>query len=453
MRVLIAIAGALLVALMVSEFFVTFMLPRRVRRDPRIARGLDRLLWRSWRVLARRLQSTRADTFLGFFGPLALLIQLVVWALGSMIGYCLIEWAIAGGPFSTRLLTSTGLFFGESSSGAVGVRVVELLEVATGIGVLFIVIGYTPAVYSAFSARETAVSQLAARAGSPPTAAALLRRASARRDWQHLARDFEAWEAWVAELMEMHLTYPLLAFYRSQHTNQNWLAALTTMVDTAAFLKACVHDEDGDLADITFTIGCQALADLAVMFRAEPVRVDRLSDTDFANMFAIIDGSPIANVDQDTARQRLAQYRQDYEPNAQALAESLVLSLPPWSRSVESCEASSSESPPRSMHTTEKEATMEAVETTWEPHTKHGRLTKQSDLPDSVFAFPTYRKEPLTDASHVRNAVARFDQVENVSDADRALAWANIVKAAQYYGVELSETDWHQLVASETDAQ
>src|SRR5690349_4852325 len=114
MRVLIAIAGALLVALMVSEFFVTFMLPRRVRRDPRIARGLDRLLWRSWRVLARRLQSTRADTFLGFFGPLALLIQLVVWALGSMIGYCLIEWAIAGGPFLTRLLTSTGLFFGES---------------------------------------------------------------------------------------------------------------------------------------------------------------------------------------------------------------------------------------------------------------------------------------------------------------------------------------------------
>src|ERR1700739_90628 len=82
---------------------------------------------------------------------------------------------------------------------------------------------------------------------------------------------------------------------------------------------------------------------------------------------------------------------------------------------------------------------------TWKPHEKHGRLTMQSDLPDTVFAFPKERKEPLTDAQHVRNAVARFDQVTDVSDADRALAFANIQKAAQYYGVHLSETNWHQL--------
>jgi hypothetical protein len=88
-----------------------------------------------------------------------------------------------------------------------------------------------------------------------------------------------------------------------------------------------------------------------------------------------------------------------------------------------------------------------ATEATWRPHEKHGRLTKRSDLPDTVFAFPTERKEPLTDAQHVRDAVARFDQVIDVSDADRALAFANIQKAAQYYGVHLSETDWHQLGA------
>ena len=85
------------------------------------------------------------------------------------------------------------------------------------------------------------------------------------------------------------------------------------------------------------------------------------------------------------------------------------------------------------------------TETTWKPHEKHRRLTKQSDLPDTVFAFPEQRKEPLTDAAHVRDAVARFDQVTGVSDADRALAFANIQKAARYYGVHLSETDWHQL--------
>ena len=87
------------------------------------------------------------------------------------------------------------------------------------------------------------------------------------------------------------------------------------------------------------------------------------------------------------------------------------------------------------------------MQATWKPHEKHGELTKQSDLPDSVYAFPRQRKEPLTDARHVRNAVARFDQVTEVSDADRALAFANIEKAAKYYSVDLSESSWLDLGA------
>ncbi|MGR4065117.1 MAG: DUF6582 domain-containing protein, partial [Vulcanimicrobiaceae bacterium] len=82
---------------------------------------------------------------------------------------------------------------------------------------------------------------------------------------------------------------------------------------------------------------------------------------------------------------------------------------------------------------------------TWKPHEKHGRLTKRSDLPDAVFAYPGDRAEPLTDASHVRNAIARFDQVTNVSDDERELAFANIKKAAKHYGVDLTEQTWEQL--------
>jgi hypothetical protein len=88
---------------------------------------------------------------------------------------------------------------------------------------------------------------------------------------------------------------------------------------------------------------------------------------------------------------------------------------------------------------------METAKATWQPHERHGRLTTESDLPDTVFAFPKERKEPLTDADHVRNAIARFDQVIDVSDADRDVAFANIQKAADYYDIDLSETDWHQL--------
>ena len=85
------------------------------------------------------------------------------------------------------------------------------------------------------------------------------------------------------------------------------------------------------------------------------------------------------------------------------------------------------------------------MQTTWKPHEKHGQLTAKGDLPDTVFAFPSQRKEPMTDAKHVRNALARFDQVEDVSDDDRALAFANIKKAAEHYDVELTETSWRDL--------
>lgn len=86
-----------------------------------------------------------------------------------------------------------------------------------------------------------------------------------------------------------------------------------------------------------------------------------------------------------------------------------------------------------------------SMRTTWKPHVKHGRLTAQSDLPDSVYAFPKQRKEPLTDRRHVRNAVARFDQVTDVPESDRKLAFANIKKAAHHYGVDVSESSWHEL--------
>jgi hypothetical protein len=334
MRVLAGVVGVLLIGLMLSEFFVTFLLPRRVRRDPRIARGFNRLLWRPWRALARRLSPPAADTLLGFFGPLALLINLAVWALGLLIGYGLLEYAVGGGPFWSRFLISSGLFIsaGAAASGSTGVQIVELFEAATGVGVLFIVIGYMPSVYVAFSRRETAVSQLATRGGSPPAAATLLHRAAGRDRWRDLERDLQSWEEWAAELMETHLSYPLLAWYRSQHVNQNWLAALTAMVDVAAFVKATVSKEDVEAADLTFRIGRHALADLALQLRLEPVPVDRLSDADFEDLFNVVERSAAGNVDRETARHRLDRLRQEYEPNAQALSEFLVLDLPPWFR-------------------------------------------------------------------------------------------------------------------------
>jgi len=331
MRVVAAIAGLTLIGLMLSEFFVTFMLPRRVRRDPRIARGLNRALWRPWRAVAARLSVSSADTFLGLFGPLALLSQLLVWTVGLIIGFALLEWAAVGGGFGHGLLFSSGLFLSaEGASGSTIVHVIALFEAAIAIGVLFIVIGYLPAVYGSFSRREIAVSQLATRAGSPPAAGVILYRAAGRERWLGLEQELRAWEEWAAELMETHLSYPILGFYRSQHVKQNWLAALTAMVDVAAFVTAVEADGEVEAAELTFAIGQHAFADLAHQYRVKPRPVDRLPDETFDKLYNLVEDSLSAPVARDEALARLTELRRAYEPKAQALSQLLALDLPGW---------------------------------------------------------------------------------------------------------------------------
>lgn len=333
MRIVAAIAGVALIGLMLAEFFVTFMLPRRVRRDPRIARGLNRLLWRPWRAFARRLSPASADTVLGFFGPLALLSELLTWTVGLIIGFALVEWAAVGGAFGHGLLSSSGLFLNaEAVSGSTLVHVVALIEAAIAIGVLFIVIGYLPAVYGAFSRREIAVTQLATRAGSPPAAGAILCRAAGRERWRELERDFRGWEEWVAELMETHLSYPILGYYRSQHVNQNWLAALTAMVDVAAFVTAIEADGESEQAELTYAMGRHALADLALQYRVPLGGTERLSDRDFDRLYAAVEDAATRPLEREDARRRLSELRAAYEPQAEGLSALLALELPPWLR-------------------------------------------------------------------------------------------------------------------------
>src|SRR6266550_275203 len=284
MRAVAAVAGVILIALMLSEFFVTYMLPRRVRRDPRIARGLNRALWIPWRALSRRFSAATADTLLGFFGPLALLSQLLIWTVGLILGF----------------------------------------------GVLFIVIGYLPAVYGSFSRREIAVSQFGTRAGAPPAAGVLLHRVADRERWLELERDLRDWEAWVAELMETHLSYPILGWYRSQHVSQNWLAALTAMTDVAAFVTAVESDGEVEAAELTYAIGQHALADLAVQYRVQPGPADRLEDEAFDQLYGLVEDALGQPVGRDEARERLTALRRAYEPKAQGLSQLLALDLPVW---------------------------------------------------------------------------------------------------------------------------
>jgi len=340
--VLVGILGAVLVVLMLAEFFVTFLLPRRVKRDVRLARNIDRLLWIPWRGVGRRLPAGSGDTWLGFFGPLSLVFTLLLWILGLIVGFAAIQWALGSHlassgtvNFGRTLYFSAGDFFSASTSltpQTTGADIVGVLEAATALAVLFVVIGYLPALFQAYSRREIAVSQMAPRAGSPPTAGGLLRHSMERERWSELDAYLEDWETWAAELMETHLSYPVLAFFRSQHLNQSWLGALVVVMDTSSVRIASTGGNDAVSAELSYAIGRHALADLAYMFRVSSSAdvPERLGEGDFQRLREIASRCGAAADGGAAMRERLSELRAGYEPQAQALARHLELPLPQW---------------------------------------------------------------------------------------------------------------------------
>lgn len=346
MRIGVGLFSVLLLAVMLAEFFFVFLLPRRVKRDPRIARGLLLGLWIPWRAVAARLPRVAADTTLGVFGPFGLLAILGLLSAGVILGFCGLQWASSshlGTPHPASagedLYFSAGAFFSASTpsfpSTAPG-KAMQIAEAATGFGFLAIAIGYLPALFQAFSRREAAVSRLDPRAGSPPSAAGLLERAALRGGWRELDEYLREWETWTAELMETHLSYPILGYFRSQHVNQNWLAALTTIVDACAYAIAYGPHEAIEAAELTFRLGRHALADLTYAFGSRGLQRDpalasgRLTAEGLAELRERLEGSGLHVQDSEDAAHRLARLRSSYEPYAVAISRQLALALPDW---------------------------------------------------------------------------------------------------------------------------
>jgi hypothetical protein len=343
MRVLVGVLGGVLVALMLVEIFLAFLLPRRVKRDPRIVRSVFAWGWRPWRRVARRLPDRAADTMLGIYGPLGLVFNLVLWVAGLVLGYACLQWALGSHLRFVRPVSfGEDLYFSAASlvsSGTSGLaadttaaRLVQVIDAASGLAVLGIVIGYLPALFQAFSQREATVSQLDARAGSPPSAGRLVARSTRRGGWPELIDYLREWETWVAELMETHLAYPVLAFFRSQHVNQSWLASLCTVLDSCALTVAAAPVGTVDPARFTFAIARHAVVDLSYSFRvAGDASDERLSDEDFAQLLTgLREGGVELGATPEEIHARLTHMRGLYEPYVHTLARTLELALPPW---------------------------------------------------------------------------------------------------------------------------
>jgi len=343
MRWLIGVAGALWIAVIVWDAFEAIVLPRRVTRRLRPTRLFYRVTWTAWSGLARRLAAGgRRETYLSFYGPMSVLLLLAAWALSLIVAFALVQWGLGtrltapdGGTFFEYLYLSGETFFtlglGDIAPTSRVGRAVMVAEAGLGFGFLALVIGYVPVLYQAFSRREIEITLLDARAGSPPSAEALLR-SHAGDDLEELAELLDDWERWAAETMESHLSYPVLSYFRSQHDNQSWLAALTTILDTSALVMVGVEGACARQAELTFAMARHAVVDLAQVLRRrpQPAARDRLPRTELRRLRVALAAGAVVLDDSDAAADKLAELRKMYEPYVIALADHLVMPLPAW---------------------------------------------------------------------------------------------------------------------------
>jgi Ion channel len=338
--------AVVLIAGVLWDTFETIILPRRVTGRFRLPRLFYRTTWVPWSALARRVPAgKRRESFLSFFGPLSLLLLFGAWAVSLILGFALLHWALGLSinvpnetvSFSTDLYLSGTTFFtlglGDVTPRGDIARAVTVIESGVGFGFLAIVIAYLPVLYGAFSRREVNISRMDARAGSPSTASELLRRHIQGQNVYALGQYLHDWESWAAELMESHLSYPVLCYFRSQHTNQSWLAALGTILDACALVIA--YAEKGGVrwqAKMTFAISCHAAVDLAEVLGALPRarKIDRLTVDDLGKLRTLLTATGIALRRSVVADQKLEHLRQMYEPYIKALSDRLLMPLPPW---------------------------------------------------------------------------------------------------------------------------
>jgi hypothetical protein len=344
------LGGMAIIWVVLLDAFETVVLPRRVRRHLRLTAVFYRRTWIPWRGIARRIKTvSRQQNFLGYFGPLSLILLLAFWATGLIFGFALIQRGIGGHEqlnkepltFGKILYHSGETFFtlgyGDIVPTSGGARALSVVEAGMGFAFLGVVIGYIPVVYTSFSRREIQISMLDARAGSPPSATELLVRLAGRSedpgvDQRVLDEVLRGWERWAAELLESQISYPVLTFFRSQHSNQSWVGALTTMLDVTSLILTGIDGVNPGQAKLTFAMARHAAVDLAQVVNAkyDAGAEQRLPEAELAGVQEALTAAGLKLRSDEYALEKLGRLRSMYEPYVHSTARNLMMTLPPW---------------------------------------------------------------------------------------------------------------------------
>jgi hypothetical protein len=341
MRALAAVAGVAVVGAILWDAFEALVLPRRVTRRLRPTRFFYTSTWIVWKLAALAMRpGGRRETYLSFYAPLSLIGLLMAWAFSLVVGFALLQWSLGlalrtpdGHPtFWDTLYMSGSSFFTLGLGDIVPTTALSrsLTVVEAGIGFMFlaVMVGYLPVLNQAFARRETSIVLLDARAGSPPSAAELLRRHGGDPD--ELVTLLREWERWAADFLESHLSYPVLCYFRSQHDNQSWLAALTTILDSSALVSVAMQGEPARQARLTFAMARHAIVDLTHVLRRPPMLdvPDRLPPVAAARLLDELRKVSVPLTE--LTLERLAMLRVLYEPYVVPLSEHLLMPLPAW---------------------------------------------------------------------------------------------------------------------------
>jgi hypothetical protein len=348
MHILSAIFGIVIILSVLLDAFETIVLPRKVQRAFRLTSWFYRHTWVPWVKLSRQIRSNSwRENFLGYFGPLSLILLLVFWAIGLIFGFAFLQFGVGehvrlgNEPITFGILlyhsgeTFFTLGYGDITPISGLARMLAVMEAGMGFAFLGVVVGYLPVIYSSFSSRELEISLLDSRAGSPPSAGELLARLGCCPDPLVLDYIFRSWERWAADLLSSHISYPVLCFFRSQHSNQSWLGALTTMLDVTSLVLTGIDGISKDQAKLTFAMARHAAVDLAQVVNAvyDPHPPDRLTVDQLEALRKHLSDVGMRLKQDEEADQKLTKMRSLYEPYCEALGRRLLLTLPPWLRS------------------------------------------------------------------------------------------------------------------------
>ena len=342
--------GLILIVWILWDTFETVLLTRRVPARLRLSRFVTRWLWHGWALIAARIPHRgKRETFLSVYALLATLSMYVVWTAGLVVAFAMLHWG-EGSPlsgmieigrhpgsynFGDDLYMSGTTFFtlglGDLHPATTAARIITVVEAGTGFGLLALIIAYVPVLYQSFARREARIITLDEWAGSPPSSAVILRRCFEARDPGVITPLLREWEAAAAEILESHLSYPTLCFFRSQHDNQSWLASLVAILDTCALVITGVEGIDPFQARLTFAVARHALVDLSQAFRLRPEPAERLrmSATELGELRAWLAASGVKVREGAEAERRLTELRDLYTPYAHQLSRVLLMPLPP----------------------------------------------------------------------------------------------------------------------------